>query len=157
MSACSQLTVGSPHRRHVRTTRPASAYERSSSALTAIVPMSLHSGQRTHASVEQTKLSTRADARGPKGFRARASIASLANASPQPRLRRNALRGRALHLRSLQRVRALPHALLLALGASWRTALGASFFVCSQTARMQLERHPAGQPEAGRFRHRFVL
>mmetsp|Transcript_12089 Transcript_12089/g.25517 ORF Transcript_12089/g.25517 Transcript_12089/m.25517 type:complete len:169 (+) Transcript_12089:269-775(+) len=34
---------------------PASAYERSSSAFGAIVPMNMHNGQRTYARMEQTK------------------------------------------------------------------------------------------------------
>eukprot|EP00327_Prymnesium_parvum_P022114 CAMPEP_0113235116 /NCGR_PEP_ID=MMETSP0008_2-20120614/3386_1 /TAXON_ID=97485 /ORGANISM="Prymnesium parvum" /LENGTH=120 /DNA_ID=CAMNT_0000082025 /DNA_START=237 /DNA_END=596 /DNA_ORIENTATION=- /assembly_acc=CAM_ASM_000153 len=55
MSACSQRPAPQAReddraRKRVRV--------RSPSALAALVPMSLHSGQRTYASVEQTKLST---------------------------------------------------------------------------------------------------
>ncbi|KAL1503377.1 hypothetical protein AB1Y20_011428 [Prymnesium parvum] len=121
---------------------PASAYERSSSAFGAIVPMNMHNGQRTYARMEQTKLSIKqirttdemihsfprsrvsygcAPSRFPtERFSTAPSslFASLANASPKPRLNQNAPLARVRIICGRCSVfRALPHALFLALRA----------------------------------------
>mmetsp|Transcript_27445 Transcript_27445/g.66398 ORF Transcript_27445/g.66398 Transcript_27445/m.66398 type:complete len:171 (+) Transcript_27445:273-785(+) len=111
--------------------------------LGAIVPMNVHNGQRTYARMEQTKLSIKqirttdemihsfprsrvsygcAPSRFPtERFSTAPSslFASLANASPKPRLNQNAPLARVRIICGRCSVfRALPHALFLALRAS---------------------------------------